>query len=233
VIVRLEAERVGLAVTIEEAHSLGRAARDAKDAVGNVGLAATAHLKAPSFALHGGGASKLHASHPGLRGIDRGIEELHGHAGRLLRDELVEFHRLPHHRIVEEHDVHGPVELLQHGDRRGRQRVEPGLGQVEPEREPHGQVSEEEQDPEDAGRVDDDLAPAALEQLCQLAAQAVRAGHRERHPGHREEHGAGGRLQVDPLQRERRPDQGQPDQHHESGTNSRVHLTVAIADSSR
>ena len=66
VVVRLQAERVGLAVAVEEAHALRGALRDAQDAVGDVGLAAAVHLQPAAFALHDGGAGELHAEHPRL-----------------------------------------------------------------------------------------------------------------------------------------------------------------------
>jgi hypothetical protein len=116
VVVGLQAERVRLAVSIEEAHPLGCAPGDAQDAVGDVDLVAAVDLESPALAFHDRGAREVDAEHPGLRWVDRRIVELDGDARGLRGDELVELHRLPHHRVGEEDDVHRAVEALQHRD---------------------------------------------------------------------------------------------------------------------
>jgi len=72
VIVGLHAERVGLAVAVEEARALLGALRDAQDAVGDVGLAVTTDLqRAPSLSRTAVPA-KLHAEQPAWAGFSMG-----------------------------------------------------------------------------------------------------------------------------------------------------------------
>jgi hypothetical protein len=118
VVVRFQAERIRLSVAVEETDALDGGLGHAKDAVGDVDLTATVDLQASAFTLHDGRASEVDAEHPGLRRLEHGVEELDRHATRLARDQLIELDGLPHHRVVEEHDVNRPLQPLQHRDRR-------------------------------------------------------------------------------------------------------------------
>src|SRR5206468_8336724 len=74
-IVRFQAERIGLSVPVEEADALDGGLGHAKDAVGDVDLAAAIDLQSAAFALHDGRAGEVDAEHPGLGGLEHRVEE--------------------------------------------------------------------------------------------------------------------------------------------------------------
>ena len=203
VVVGLHAERVGLAVAVEEAHPLRGALRHAQDAVGNVGLAAAVHLQPAAPALDHCRPGEVHAEHPRLRGIDHGVVELDADELVLPGHELIELHRLAHHRIVEEDDMDRLVQPLQHGDRRRRERIHPLWSQIEAEGIAHRQIGQRQQDADHAERGERDLAPSTPNQGAELDTESDDADHHEHRARSGQDHGPRDGLEENRLHGQR------------------------------
>ena len=141
VIVRLQAERIGLAgghpESTRPAERLAIRAECRWRCPFRVGPLT---CQPPPFAFHDRRAGELDPAHPGLRRIEHRIVELDRDLVGLRCHQLIELDRLAHHRIVEEGDVHGLVEPLEHLLGLLGQREQPGRGHVEAQREAHRKV---------------------------------------------------------------------------------------------
>ena len=207
-VVGLETEGIRLPVAVEEAHPLGRALGHAQDPVGDVGLAAAVDLERAPLALHDRGAREVDAEHARLGRVDHRIVELDRDPRTLRGDQLIQLDGLAHHRVVEEHDAHRPIEPLEHGGGGFGERVRPGAGEVEPERIAYREIGDREQDADDPQREERDLGPAAMGEGGEPVPQPDRADRREQGPGAREDPRGGDGLEEDRV-------------HHEGGREQR------------
>ena len=237
-VVGFQAERVGLAVTVEEADHLLHAARNAQDAVGDVGLAAAADLqRRPSLSMIEVPAN----STPRIRawaGLSIGSIELEGDLAVELRgDQLIELDRLAHHRVVEEDDVHRLLEPLQHRAWSGwTASTRRSLVMSKRTGKRDRQVGDRDQDAHDhAQRVQRDLAAALAHQRAELGAQREAAPTREQRearedqqawPGHASR--AGSRAS-----RPAAASSAMPASRIRPERNERVHVSAATAGSWR
>ena len=227
VVMGFHAEGVRLAVAVEEAHGLRRGARHTQDAVGDIRLAVAVHLELTALALHDGRSGELHTEHPGLGGVEHGIVELDADEPSLLGDQLIELDRLAHHRIVEEDDVDRLLQPPQHGHRGRRQRVQPRLGQIEPDGIERRQIGQRDQHADQTQGVERDFAPAPPNHRPELGPQGDGAPGRQQRSGAGEQRGPHHGLQEDRLNRERQREQGDAQQENESRAERTVHLSAA------
>jgi len=200
---------------------------DSEDAVDDIRFAVAVDLHRAPFALQQRSTGELDAAQPGLRGVEHGVVELDRNARVLPRDQLVELDCLAHHRIVEEGDVHGLVDSLQHRDRLRRYRVDLRLGEIETQRETRGQIGERDQHADRADGRQHDLPAAPAQQAAKLAAQRKCAPSGEDQAQSGEPERPARRLEKDQVHRERSSQQCDAREQDQSRAKSALHLSAA------